>query len=911
MSSRYLIGIDLGTTNSALAYIDTLVSGGSPEILQVEQLDNLDSAIRTPTLPSLACYLAETERCAIPADLLSTLVIDDKFACGRYAHGQLSSAPSRVVHSAKSWLAHERIDRHDAILPWDSDEIPASERLSPLQASALYLRFLRENWDRTMGSGKKEYLFANQEITITVPASFDEAAQRLTLEAAALAGFPSSVRLLEEPQAAFYTFLSSRGNSPEFADVKDGARVLVCDIGGGTTDFSLLEIDRASAEVPARRLAVSDHLLLGGDNIDLALALMLKEKFRAPLSRRQERYLLFQARQIKERLLGASGPSEEELTVSVPGEGSRLFEGVLSARIGTREVLEALDKGFFPDCPREAVPDRLELGLREFGLPYVSDSAVTRHLAAFLKGQEIDAVLYNGGTLEAPRFRSLLTGQIERWQGRRPVELENFDRALAVARGGALYLRHLREGTGRIRSGYPRTVYLEAATPEGESILVCLVPKGMDVGEKVIIEEPPFEVIVGEAVRFQPHTSLEGGDAPGTLRPLERDTLHTLPSLETVLNVRPGLPRGALRVSLEASITELGMLDLYCVHKPRVGIEARWKLEFNLRSRKESKPHEETQEDSASLDQKIVLFASEKILFYYGKGKSGIQTDPPRRLMRELEGIFGKARGEWDVPLLRSLWPALLPGLTRRNRSVVHETSWFYLAGYVLRPGYGAPLDSVKVGELWKAFDMGRFFKKDANSRVQWWIMWRRVAGGLDRIQQELLYEKESEGLKFKGGEEVELLRLVASLERINLDWKAELGERLVKQLTSPATVLTEHEAWAFGRLASRVPLYGGPHNVIPPEIVGKWCRTILESRSSATLGRPVLNALAQVARQCGEKLCDLDEADREMIIAFLEKKGLDEERMRCVREFVPVDTALASQLFGEELPLGLRVVEE
>lgn len=901
---RFAIGIDLGTTNSALAYVDTLRSEPVPEVLQVLQPATADTTVSLPILPSLLYYLTEGELKFFDGAASSRdFIRKGRFAAGRYAQEQLSGNPGRVIHSAKSWFVHERIDKHDAILPWESDEVSPSEKVSPLRASAEYLSALKDAWDHEVAAGNSDYEFAKQEVIITVPASFDEGAQQLTLEAAALAGYPGQVRLVEEPQAALYSYLRDNDDALEVLSSLPSAspRILVCDIGGGTTDLSLFVFE-AEAENPVRRLDVSDHILLGGDNIDLAIALLIENKSGVKFSALQRRHLLFQARWLKERVLAEdAGNDDAEITVPIPGAGGSLFAAALSVRIRPSEIVSSLIEGFFPDVSGDSRPFQKETGLQEFGLPYAADNAITRHIAGFLRGRKVDAVLYNGGTLEAPVFRAWLNEQFNRWQGREIFELKSSNKALAVARGAAEYAYRLRTGRGKIRAAYPRSVYLELATAAEKRQAVCIVRKGLEAGQRTEISEPGFEVITGEPVKFQAFTSATRTDVKsGEIIDVDTGELHELPPLETFLSVQPGFPRGALRVTLEGSVNELGMLELFCVHQARSGQKAKWELHFNLRmsTRGQSK---RTESAPVARDAGLVTAASEKILSYYGKSKSGIETNPPGKLLRELEGILKKPREQWDLPVLRGLWTSLVPGITRRNRSLIHETTWFYLAGYALRPGSGFPLDSVRVNELWRAYSLGRYFKKDANSRVQWWIMWRRVAAGLDQLQQEALFHEEKPQLSLKGGEHAELIRMLGSLERLNLDLKRSLGESFLGALSN------DHCVWALGRLGSR-ELLCGPHLLVPVGMIEEWIEAML---AGAEKSQALFNSLIEMGRISAEQKQNIDESLRAKIRDYLVKQGVGAARLQPLEEYVPIDQAGLNQLFGEDLPLGLRLMEE
>ncbi|MEO6785025.1 MAG: Hsp70 family protein, partial [Chthoniobacteraceae bacterium] len=407
--AKFSIGIDLGTTNCAMAFESLDGADTRTQVFAIPQWEKPGALSEFATLPSFLYLPAEHEAAELGGA---------GWVPGRFARKQAAELPGRVVHSAKSWLCHHSVDRNAPFLPWRSDALAVEQRISPVQASAILLQYLRAAWDAKFASDGAEFRFDAQEITITVPASFDAAAQRLTLDAARQAGFPENVRLIEEPQAAFYRWLEQHAGPDDFwkalhADGSGARHVVVVDIGGGTSDFSLFEITRqpGSAVPHIRRVAVSDHLLLGGDNIDLALAHRIQQGLPAGtgLAPAQWNFLVAQCRDLKERCLAPSGADAEQFSVAVPGRGSGLLGGTLTARIARAEIDAILMDGFFPECAADAEPARDQSALREWALPYAADSAVTRYLAEFLRGRpRVDAVLFNGGTLYPTMLRQRL-----------------------------------------------------------------------------------------------------------------------------------------------------------------------------------------------------------------------------------------------------------------------------------------------------------------------------------------------------------------------------------------------------------------------------------------------------------------------------------------------------------------------
>jgi len=924
---RYQIGIDLGTTNCVLAYLDAGAPHLGPQVLPVPQWDSPGSTAESPTLPSFNYLTTSADRqSGFQPGSAGVPAVEGDWVPGIFARNRMADTPGRVIHSAKSWLCHGGIDRTAAILPWQSAEVPPKDRLSPVQASSAYLVYLKEAWNLAHAAAGPQARFENQEIVLAVPASFDEAAQQLTLEAARMAGFPERISLIEEPQAAFYDWLGSGAHVSELLDLLDlvperKARVLVCDIGGGTTDLSLFEVagdPQSPTGLALRRVAVSEHLLLGGDNIDLTLAYLFEQKLtggKGRLSGGQWNQLLVQARELKERILMEEGKGEAgaAFTLTLAGAGAGLFASTLSASISAAEVREIVLEGFFPDCEAAERPAKKGGGLREWGLPYAEDTAVTRHLAAFLEGRRVHAVLYNGGTVTPAFLRRRLTGLVARWQGgQAPAVLQNGAMALAVARGAARY-GHILQAPGggeRITGGHARALYLEVVRGKQKNVpsLICVLPKGMEANQSVRIENAEFDLLVNQSVRFQCFFSNRRlNDPAGEVVPWREEEFQPLPPLQTAIHLPAGRPKPAnnrLRVTLECALNELGLLQLFCVERDGPG---RWRLDFNLRrpvGEEESVPAPEDAPPKRELGEAVGL-----ILSLYGKKRDpGLPEAKPRQLVRQLEKTLGSPREGWDSATLRGLWPAISQGMTRRSRSVDHEESWLYLAGFALRPGYGFALDESRIEELWRLFDLGMAFPREKRVLVQWYLLWRRTAGGLNARRQEKILDKILPMLPSQL-ETAEILYLAGSLERISLDRKLHLVKLLCAGLRKPQTSNRIPYAWALGRLLSRIPLYAGPDVVLPPSEVEKLFRQVRELDWKDPAYAPLNPLFAQAARRTERRDIDLAPELRQEILQKMKDAGARPEELQVVRETVPVKDADRVRQFGESLPSGLVLV--
>src|SRR5215813_4694238 len=580
VSSRYLIGIDLGTTNSAVAYVDTQepVTGDTPPIhvFNIPQLIAEGEVGPVPTLPSFLYFVNEQDA---PGGLRLPWEERPDAVVGVFAREQGALTPGRQVTSAKSWLCHDAVDRTARILPWGAEH--TEQACSPVEASTHYLAHLRDAWNHTMAAGDDELRFERQEIVLTVPASFDEEARELTVKAARDAGF-QKLTLLEEPLAAFYAWIVTRRRSLK-RYLKDGDLVLICDVGGGTTDFSLIRVQIVGGEIKFERTAIGEHLLLGGDNVDLALARRVMEKLGNPkLSLRQQNALRRQCCAAKERLL--SDGRLKRVPVNILGAGRSVVGGTLSAELTRQEVEEALIDGFLPITDPGELPAReRRSGLRELGLPYATEPAITKHLAAFLTvaGADSsdpqsamvrpDAILFNGGFFAPAVTRDRVVETVASWfrkKGRQwqPKVLSNEAPESAVAVGAAYY-GHVRKSGGlRVSGGSARAYYVGVQTgarvADGKVRAVCVLPRGTEEGTTLNLEGREFAALANRPVTFTLYSSTTGHDAHGAVVTLDEDEVHCHAPLITTLRYGKKSRQVELEVRLIMSFTEVGTLEL-------------------------------------------------------------------------------------------------------------------------------------------------------------------------------------------------------------------------------------------------------------------------------------------------------------------------------------------------------------
>jgi hypothetical protein len=943
---KYLIGIDLGTTNSALAYVELRRAprGGRPEVktFAVPQLVAPADVAGRDLLPSFL-YLPG------PHDLppgATALPWDPgrPYAVGEFARNHGARVPGRLVTSAKSWLCHAGVDRSAALLPWSAP--PDVARVSPVEASTRYLRHFVEAWNHAVAGGRDEDRLEKQAVVLTVPASFDDVARNLTVEAARKAGL-ENLTLLEEPQAAFYCWLSTA--PPEEAGaLPPGALCVVVDVGGGTSDFSLIQAAEQQGELTFVRQAVGDHLLLGGDNMDLALAKFVETKLPGAGRLDAAGYgMLTQAcRLAKETLLAADPPPSH--TVTVVGRGRAVIGGTLHTPLTPADVRRIIFDGFFPQVPGDAEPARgSRTGLHEMGLPYVSDPAVTRHLAAFLRkhipaGAAPRAVLFNGGVFQPEALRQRLVEVMRPWYDTpeapwRPLVLTNPSLDLAVAWGAAYYgwLRHT--GGRRIGGGIARSYYVgveggdgEARAPDARAVpppltVVCVVPQRLEEGEEVRLEKPELELALGQPVMFPLYTStVRRGDKAGDLLHVAPDQLLQLPPLHTVL--RGGKRSGTKRVpvTLAARSTEIGTLELWCVAREGGN---RWRLEFNVRDvvkgEADSTAAGGEPPELAVTDvwpEAQVQEAARLIRATYAPGVEG--GPEARDLTKALEAALDAPRHEWPTGLCRRLWEFLAEVAEHRRRSPAHFSRWYHLVGYCLRPGFGDPLDRYRVEQLWKLLhappraEAGRPVAPEGGA--DYWIMWRRVAGGLngplqnalaDRLRPALLPGKGKGAVKPQANELAEMWRAAASLERLDVKQKEALGEALLKPLRrSPVPT---YGFWALTRLGARVLLYGPLNAVVHPQVVQRWLDAILSfdpGNQSERLGW--VFCLSQLARRSGQRALDVDDSHRRSVLTVLRSLDVPEHWGRMVEEVTELEGEEQSQMFGESLPIGLRLLQ-
>lgn len=969
-SDRYCIGIDLGTTNCVLAYIAPVASGASitdkskrhVEVFKSPQWVALGTIQARSTLPSFHYTYTPTERNSLASNPQAACFEDNGETCvGEFARIAGASHPGRCIVSAKSWLSHEGVDRTADLLPWHGED--DVRRQSPKSASAKYLTHLRRTWD----AAYPDHPMADQDVVITLPASFDEVARELTIAAAAEAGLPR-IQLIEEPQAAFYAWLDR--NQTDWQDrVRAGQLILVCDIGGGTTDLTLIRVRTANADpteptgepdrgpespgsvagsrmdpdfghrsVQFHRVAVGKHLILGGDNLDLAVAKAAEQKLASPLSPRQWQRLVAVARDAKETMLSPGRP--ESLTLNLAGEGSSLIGGSVAVPMAAEEIDRVLLEGFFPDVPLDVLVDEERSGFQELGLPYAADPAVTKHLARFLNdhrntgrdrdddSDRVDLVLFNGGVLRSSAVQERLVGCLSEWFHKdeadwKPQTLTSPRLDLAVAQGAA-YHALVRRGEGiRIASNLARTYFMQISQSPRRA--VCLIPADAQGGQSYRIDSLPISLRVGTPVHFPLWvSSTRLVDRPGDVVEIDESEMTPLPPIQTALKDRKQKQQSTIRVVIETELSEIGTIGVYCVSVPRQDTPAeafrpkRWKLDFDIRAtlQTDRQSHGGAGEASGIVDEETVDECVHEIRSVFVD-----RSEKPSRLTRRLQAVLGTKRENWPPVLLRKLWESLIDVEPGRRLSPSHESRWLNLLGYSLRPGYGVAVDDWRCGQTWRIVQ-GKIAHDDPQSRVETMILWRRIAGGLTPGQQVQLADTLRKNAlspvrRPESGETREAWRLAGSLEHLPIATKIELANLAIEQLGRKKLVPL-HPAlfWAIGRIASRVPTYGPLNLAISAReatgLVGQFLSLPLMQSAAPEKDRDLLRSaalsLTQISRRSGDRFRDVEDETRDKVVRQLSVLDAPAHWIELVDQGGRFDHEEQAAIFGDSLPLGIEL---
>ena len=890
--TQFRIGIDLGTTNCALASIPVASVDGRSSVLSISQAETSHSSTSQSTLPSFL-YLPPEKK--------------DYWVAGRFARTRSAEVPGRVVHSAKSWLVHHAADRRSRFLPLGSPDIPPADQISPVDALSILLKTLASAWNEE----HPEALLASQDLAITVPASFDPAAQQLTLEAAREAGFPDSTILIEEPQAAFYAWLEKDGAAAEaLAAGNKKSHVLVVDVGGGTTDLSLFSVEaRPDSNLPGiQRIAVSDHLLLGGDNLDLSLAHFLEEKL-APGSQLPTStfaQLLARCREIKEDALGGGVGEGKIWPVAVSKPGSSLLSGTLRAEVSSAEIFTLLLEGFFPLVTAGEHPLKGAPGLREMGLPYAKDPAVTRHLSDFLRARPaVDFVLFNGGLTKSPAIRQRILDNLIRWQpDHAPKVLENADPDLAVARGAARFL-HLRAtgDTSRIEAGASHAYYIRVSPDSA----LCVLPQGAPAEQVFTTGQADLRALVGKPASFALlRNARRPDDQSGDVVSTDAEGFSDLPPVETILappagSRVPGNP--SIRVKIRTCLRSTGLLrvELLCA-EPGLRWDAPWPLDFSLRGRT-------AQPQMRSVDTSdAVTRSGEQLIALFDPTRKTRQKLTANTVFTIGEKALENQKSGWTGGIVRRLFDMWLAAAPSRLESPEHEETWLHLAGWFLRPGCGMTGDAERAAALAQILAEPPCFSSGA-VKIQRWICARRIAAGLDAAQAEAIWKAAAAEWREGSAPSAEIALLAGALESLS----TETRTALLRRLTSAIEAQPKNPAYwkALGRLLSRVLFHAGAEQILPPELVEEAWECLSEIDPGESLRPEAASAWLRAARLTGLRPVDVPKSTRNPIDSLLRRWDINEVRRRVLHEVVPLAAADQTGLLGEAPPPGLTLQGE
>lgn len=936
-SPRFLVGIDLGTTNTVVAYCEITDNLEQSEVslFDIDQLIGPGEVVRKPLLPSFRYHPAQGQ--ISPSDL--TLPWENQpvsgdiknVIVGEWARELGAKVEGRQVSSAKSWLSHQAVDRSSDILPWAGAQ--DVDKVSPVIASASYLNHIRQAWNYRHPSNKLE----DQDVVVTVPASFDETARKLTLEAAELAGLKKIV-LLEEPQAVCYDWYA-RHQQTAADELKDLPLILVCDVGGGTTDLSLIEAkfkqsNDSESELALDRIGVGEHLMLGGDNLDLALAHLAESRFNQnkKLTAASLTKLIQQTRKAKENLLSSNAP--EEVKITMLGSGSKLLGGTKSIALSKQEVHQIALDGFFPLSEFNEVPDKRRSAVVEFGLPYVADPAVSKHVAEFLtQHQQVSrsalgiedekqnaipvGLLLNGGVFNSDLVTERVTTLLSDWRGAPVTVLDNPHPDWSVALGAVAFGKARRGAQLKIGGGAARSYFLHLQEKNKMGKALCLLAKGTEEGHEIRLSGRRFSLTLGEPVRFNlltsTHDTLTNNTAiqNGVMVDVDPDLFVPLPPYITTLEGEGAElhanQKERVEVQLACQLTEVGTLKMECVSAE--DDTKRWALEFEVRN-KQADDNEDVQ-----LHPKLNE-CKELVARLYSGNKKSADSKEIKTLAKDLEKKLGK-RDEWDFTTLRQLFDAFAQGRKRRRRSEQHEKNWLRLAGFALRPGFGDPTDSWRIEQIWGLYQQNIQFKNH-QGWTDWWVFWRRIAGGLNQEQQETILADIAKYLhpgamknpqSAKAAQDMgyeSMVRLSASLENLEVEDKVLLATWFLSKAINQNQFQQAHW-WAMGRLASRTPLYGSQHSVIPREQAEQWLPKLLEQNWQK---EPMIAfAAVMICRKTGDRLFDISDDYREKVLAKLKQSKVPESWVSLVEEVKELSDSESKRVFGDALPSGLTLV--
>ncbi len=931
MQTKYIVGIDLGTTNSAVAYAnlyDIATQGIEIKSFEIPQVVTSGRVANRPTLPSFL-YLPD-EKEFIAGEIALPWDNDPKYCVGAFARDFGTLNPLRLVSSAKSWLCHSGIDRESTILPFGIENQDI-KKISPVEASKNYLLHIKNAWNHVMG---RDNALEKQYVVLTVPASFDEVARELTLKAANEAGL-KNLTLIEEPLAAFYSWLSN--NESNWNDfICEGDTVLVCDVGGGTTDFTLISCHKKDDKPLLERIAVGDHLLLGGDNIDITITHLAEKELNQELGFVAWQNLLHQSRQAKEKIFSEEKDDIElkEVSLRIQRPGKSLVGGTTVINLKKDEIVPKITEGFFPvisfeECLKKTTGTT---GIREMGLPFEDDPCITRHIGSFIARHSEklpDIILFNGGTLKPEIFRKRIIENLSLWKNGEISELPSKSLDLAISLGAAYY-GLTKHGIGlRVGGGIARSYYLGLDTGEETQKSICLIPQGTLEGEEQSINRD-FKIRTNSPVKFSLYTStVRHNDKTGDIIAVNED-IFKLPPLQTFLKYGKSTSHNLIDVNITARLTETGIIEIFC---NSLTLTHKWKLQFQLKQQelKQSSgpegvrviPHKNDDNEKllTDSDKEALEEIKKHIEFCFSPQKEARIS--PKDLPNKLNEITSMPRENWGLGLIRGISDQLLIYKDGMKLSNEHENRWLNLCGFCLRPGIGERLDPWRIKKAWTIFLEGLKYPKDNESRKQWWIYWRRISAGLTSGQQSQIFnaikpfiisEKTQNNkqktkktvsqtqVKATFEEKREMWLLASFLQKLDPSIKTDIGDELLDMI-----IKGRHFAgiyWAFSRIGERVPVYCPIDKVIPYKIINLWLNELKKAEHIPK--NQLLNLAISFARLTGDRFRDLPLSSREDLKTWLISAGISENELTPIFEIIDLKKTEIESAFGEGLPEGL-----
>lgn len=906
--AQFFIGIDLGTTHCVLAYADKSLPP-LPEnihIFPILQLVGPGQLAKKPLLPSFRYHALEGE-IALEDSLLPEGFTPLKgevphVIMGEWARTLGNQSQGRLVSSAKSWLCQDQLAQQ-ANLPVDraKDVMPVSS----VHASASYLHYLANAWD----SEHPDHPLSEQDIVITIPASFNESARQLTLLAAEQAGL-KSVHLVEEPQAVCY-----RWQTQYPQELAKSQLILVCDVGGGTTDLSLIAVKHKDQIPKLDRIGVGEHLMLGGDNIDLLLAAdVLKKQNMASPSVKMLMQLMQQTRLAKENLLSTA--QDETVNVTVLGTGSRLIGGKKTTVLNKNAVQQQVLDHLLPIVTLSDKPKKKTASIQKVGLPFEADIAISRHIIDFIlthqksaqqatqsnqKMMMPDALLLNGGLFHSEIICHRLKTIIDQLNDKDTLILTNDAPDLAVAQGAVFYAFARAGKVEKITGGSARSFFLKLAqTDDSQAQGLCILPKGSKENETLPLKNQLFQLNTGQKVRFdllssQADDTFEVGETIELNEQNEnRLRFSTLPPLITTFTDQK---QSQVPVRLYSTYTDIGTLALTCRSD-----ENEWSLNFHTRNHK-------TQLVTQSQQDAIALIESA-----FGDKDKNADSKAIKSLRSQLEKRLGK-KEQWDLPLLRMLADTLLARSKKRKRSAQHERVWFNLLGYCLRPGFGDAEDKNRIEKLWPLFDQNLQYKNETQGYIDWWTCWRRVAGGLNAAQQQYIFQhlahfftdkalaskKTQQQMQKIASDDV--IKLVSSLERLEANNKNLILKQLIQRLSKNS--IYPSYWWAISRIANTQPFYGSAYHLSEDErqvMIAMAIKANWQQHPIMAFTMAMINAVPASGNS------PINENTQKQLINKMQKHKQPEAFVTRLTIYEPLDQQAQKKLLGEGLPAGLSL---